>query len=132
MLREVQGRSNDFLIATDGTAMPCKAFTFLLREIPGIDSFKVIQESVAQTRIVLVTSAAYDPGFEQGLVDGFRRRLGGEVRVDIEYAAALSVEKSGKFRYVLSKVDRDALGGLPRRAKPAQTESSALPPVLSA
>ena len=112
--------------------MPCKAFTFLLREIPGIDSFKVIQESVAQTRIVLVTSAAYDPGFEQGLVDGFRRRLGGEVRVDIEYAAALSVEKSGKFRYVLSKVDRDALGGLPRRAKPAQTESSALPPVLSA
>jgi phenylacetate-CoA ligase len=132
MLREVQGRTNDFLVAADGTAMPCKAFTFLLREIPGIDSFKVIQESVAQTRIVLVTSAAYDPGFEQGLVDGFRRRLGGEVRVDIEYAAALSVEKSGKFRYVLSKVDRDALGGLPRRAKPAQAESSALPPVLSA
>ena len=124
MLREVQGRTNDFLIATDGTAMPCKAFTFLLREVPGIDSFKVIQESVARTRIVLVTSAAYDPACEQGLVDGFRRRLGKGVCIDIEYATALAVEKTGKFRYVISKVDMNALGGLPRPAKPVQIEAS--------
>jgi len=113
MLREVQGRSNDFLIATDGTAMPCKAFTFLLREIPGIDSFKVIQESIDHTRVALVTSAAYAPDSAQRLVDGFRRRLGSEVRVEVEYTDALRLEQTGKFRYVTSKVSRPELTTLP-------------------
>jgi phenylacetate-CoA ligase len=131
MLREVQGRTNDFLIAADGTALPCKAFTFLLREVPGIDSFKVIQESVARTRIVLVTSADYDSGSERSLVEGFRHRLGGNVRIDIEYAAALAVEKTGKFRYVLSKVDRETLGGPAWDTGPSQTVSCARPSVWS-
>ena len=113
MLREVQGRSNDFLIATDGAAMPCKAFSFLLREIPGVDSFKVTQESIDHTRIVLVTSVGYASDSAQYLVNGFRRRLGSEVRVEIEYTDALSREKTGKFRDVTSKVSKPELTALP-------------------
>lgn len=104
MIREVQGRTNDFLIATNGTPVPCGAFTYLVRELAGVDSFKVVQESLGHTRISLATGAGFDKAAVPTLVQGFRRRLGEEVRVDVEYVDKIGAEKSGKFRYIVSKV----------------------------
>ena len=35
---------------------------------------------------------------------GFRGRLGGGVKIDVERVAAIAAEASGKFRYVQSRV----------------------------
>ena len=36
------------------------------------------------------------------IVEGFRRRLGAAVQVDVEFVPQIAPEKSGKFRYVVS------------------------------
>jgi phenylacetate-CoA ligase len=75
---------------------------YVLRDLPGIRSFKVIQESRALTRVLLVT----EPVFEQGTVDriiaGFRQRLGPDVSVLVDQVDDIPAEKSGKFRYIIS------------------------------
>jgi phenylacetate-CoA ligase len=108
LLREVQGRTNDFLIATDGTPLPCGAFTYLVRETAGVESFQVVQESLALTRIKLVTDAAFKPEAGDALVRGFRRRLGDSVAIELEQVAEIPTQASGKFRYIMSKVSAPA------------------------
>jgi len=104
MLREIQGRTNDFLIATDGTPLPCGAFTYLVRELPGVEAFKVVQESLALTRIALVAGAGYSNDAPARLQQGFRRRLGPNVQIEVELVDKIPAEKNGKFRYIMSKV----------------------------
>jgi phenylacetate-CoA ligase len=115
MLREIQGRTNDFLIASDGTSVPCGAFTYLVRDIPGVESFKVVQESTSLTRISLVTGLGFETRFIQALVKGFQHRLGDEVQVEVEFVDSIPSEKSGKFRYISSKI---SLNAMPKYANP--------------
>jgi phenylacetate-CoA ligase len=102
LLQDIQGRSTDFVVAADGTVMHGLSLIYVLRDLPGIRSFKVIQESRALTRVLLVT----EPVFEQGTVDriiaGFRQRLGPDVSVLVDQVDDIPAEKSGKFRYIIS------------------------------
>ena len=109
LLREIQGRTNDFLIAVNGTPIPCGAFTYLVRELSGVESFKVVQESLALTRIALAIGSGFDHAAVPALVDGFKRRLGSDVTVEVELVGNIAPEKSGKFRYIVSKVSGPAI-----------------------
>ena len=104
LLREIQGRTNDFLKATNGTPIPCGAFTYLLRSVPGIDSFKIVQETVLSTRLMIVTTHGFEPASLDAVTKGFKLRLGQEVDIEIEYLPEIPREKTGKFRYIVSNV----------------------------
>jgi phenylacetate-CoA ligase len=104
LLAEIQGRSTDFVVAADGTVMHGLALIYILRDLPGLESFKVVQHDLARVSVQLVPGPGYDPGCERQIVEGFRKRLGAQVAVDIERVAAIAAEKSGKFRYIVSHV----------------------------
>lgn len=104
LLREIQGRSNDFIVAADGTHMQSAALTYLLRDLPGIEAFKIVQETLALTRLLLVASPAFDRARVPEIVAGFRRRLGEAVNVEVSFVDAIPAEKSGKYRYIISHV----------------------------
>jgi phenylacetate-CoA ligase len=104
LLREIQGRSTDFLVAQDGTVMHGLALIYILRDLPQISNFKIIQESLNLTRVWLVSEAKLDPETVARIERGFKARLGQAVNIVIEEVAEIPAEKSGKFRYVVSKV----------------------------
>jgi phenylacetate-CoA ligase len=104
VLREVQGRTTDFVVARDGTVMHGLALIYILRDLPGLEAFKIEQESVDHTRVLLVAGQGFDPGVVETIRAGFRARLGEGVRIDAELVPELKPEPSGKFRYVVSRV----------------------------
>jgi phenylacetate-CoA ligase len=105
VLREIQGRTTDFVVAMDGTVMHGLAVIYILRDIPGVESFKIIQESLHRCRILLVTADGFDPAVQEKIITGVRERLGEAVAVEIEIVDEIPAEASGKFRYVVSRVD---------------------------
>jgi phenylacetate-CoA ligase len=105
LLKEIQGRATDFIVAQDGTVLHGLALIYVLRDLPGIKEFKIIQESLEQTRVQLVKDEAFRPDYEQTIEEEYKKRLGSGVRIDIEYVSQIEPEKSGKFRYVISNVD---------------------------
>lgn len=111
MLKEIQGRTTDFVVATDGTVMHGLALVYILRDLPGVESFKVEQMDLQHTNVKLVTGAAFAESSIALIEQGFRRRLGDSVRVTIERVAAIAPEKSGKFRYIVSHVKGASAGG---------------------
>lgn len=104
VLKEVQGRSTDFLIAQDGTVLHGLALIYILRDLPGIASFKITQESLDLTCVDIVRNDQYEASNELAIIEVFKQRLGDDVEVQIGYCSEIKPEKSGKFRYVVSKV----------------------------
>ena len=102
MLREIQGRSTDFLIAADGTVMHGLSLIYILRDLPGIEAFKITQDSRTKIGVEIVEAAGFDLACEAEIIVGFRKRLGAEVVVEVRRVAQIAPEKSGKFRYVVS------------------------------
>jgi phenylacetate-CoA ligase len=106
LIREIQGRTTDFVIARDGTVMHGLALVYVLRDMQGLRGFKIVQESLDLTRVLIVPDDGLAAGAERHIQDAFRARLGDTVTVTVEVVDAIPAEKSGKFRYVQSKVQR--------------------------
>ncbi len=106
LLKEIQGRSTDFLVAQDGTVMHGLALIYILRDLPEIRAFKIIQESLELTRIQVVAERGLTPALTEKIQAGFRARLGQGVDIVVEAVDEIPPEKSGKFRYVISRVDQ--------------------------
>jgi phenylacetate-CoA ligase len=104
VLAEIQGRTTDFVVARDGTIMHGLALIYVVRDVPGVSAFKIVQESLDHTRVLLVLEADFDRHRLADIEQGMRARLGPGVRIDLELVASIPSEASGKFRYVVSKV----------------------------
>lgn len=104
LLEEIQGRSTDFVIAADGTVMHGLALVYILRDQPGVKAFKVVQESIDLTRVFVVTEPPFRPEAKEAIVTGLKQRLGCSVQIDVQITERIPAEKSGKFRYIVSKV----------------------------
>ncbi|MEW5879372.1 MAG: phenylacetate--CoA ligase family protein [Pseudomonadota bacterium] len=104
LLAEVQGRSTDFVVAADGTIMHGLALIYVIRDLPGIERFRIEQLSLQHAVVQLVAGSGFDPSLTARIRDQIRARLGAGVRVDVELVDHIPAERSGKFRYVVSRV----------------------------
>ena len=105
MLKEIQGRATDFVVARDGTVMHGLALIYILRDLPQVAGFKIMQESLDLTRVQVVPGAGFDADTTRHIQRGLAARLGDGVRIEVEQVTEIAPEKSGKYRYVISKVD---------------------------
>jgi len=117
MLKEIQGRTTDFVVAADGTVMHGLALIYILRDLPRIQRFKIVQHSVTHVQVLLQTENGFDMA-QQGpaIVEGFKRRLGEQVTVQVDLCDDLPPDRSGKFRFVVSHVQPQAT--IPSRPTP--------------
>ena len=104
VLKEVQGRSTDFIVARDGTVMHGLALIYIVRDMPGVAGFRIDQESLDLTRVKVMTEPGFPADGDARIRAGMKARLGESVEVVVEHVAQIAAEGSGKFRYVVSKV----------------------------
>ncbi|MHB8493948.1 MAG: phenylacetate--CoA ligase family protein [Casimicrobiaceae bacterium] len=108
LLAEVQGRTTDFVVASDGTIMHGLALIYVIRDLPSIEAFRIVQESTERTRVLVVPGPGFESGLRAQIEAGLRQRLGSSVDVSVELVDSLPPEPSGKFRYVQSRVAQAA------------------------
>ncbi len=104
LLKEIQGRTTDFVVAADGTVLHGLALIYVLRDLEGVDSFKIIQHSLEKTTIQMVKNEQFSDKDLDSIRSTFKQRLGNDVDIEIEFVTDIAKEKSGKFRYVVSHV----------------------------
>ena len=116
ILQEVQGRTTDFVVARDGTIMHGLALIYSVRDLPGVERFKVEQMTLDHTVVHVVASDAFGEAQASQIVRDFKERLGRDVRIEVLRVAQIANERSGKFRYVVSHVKPAATSGSGLRA----------------
>ena len=104
VLDAVVGRQTDFIVAADGRIMHALAVIYVLRAIPGVAQFKLVQHSVDRMEVQVVPDARWNEAASDAIQQGLRTRLGHELRVDLKLLDAIAPEASGKHRYVVSHV----------------------------
>jgi len=105
VLKEIHGRTTDFLIMPDGTLIHSAALAYVMRDIPEIRSFKVIQETLDWTRVLIVYDGDFTERDRERIVAGFHARMGDSVRIEVEQVQHIPPEKSGKYRYCVTKLE---------------------------
>lgn len=105
VLEEVQGRTTDFVVAQNGTVMHGLALIYTVRDLAGVERFKIEQMSLEQTVVKVVAGPAFDAAQEARIVHDFKTRLGASVDIRVDRVESIANEKSGKFRYVVSHVN---------------------------
>jgi phenylacetate-CoA ligase len=109
MIGRIQGRTTDFIVAPDGTILHALSVIYILRELDGVEQFRIRQKAVDRLHIELVRNTRFRPEYETRIREGLRKRLRADIEVGIEYLAALPPERSGKFRHVISEVPMDEI-----------------------
>jgi phenylacetate-CoA ligase len=105
IMKKIRGRTTDFIVSPDGRWQHGLSLIYVLRGIPGVAEFKIIQESLDDVRVLLkVHEALFQEDGEGRIIEGFRKRMGQSINVRIERVDEIEKDASGKYRYVVSKV----------------------------
>jgi phenylacetate-CoA ligase len=104
VLAEVQGRTTDFVQASDGTVMHGLALIYTMRDLPDVRKFRIVQQSVTRIDVEVVAGPKFDALAEARIRRDFNARLGADVDVRITRVDDIAPEPSGKYRYVVSRV----------------------------
>lgn len=105
LLKEIQGRTNDFLTAESGAKVHDVAFAMLLRDMSGMRQFKIVQETLTEVVLYLVVTEQFDKKTNELCIrKAFAHFLGENVKLAIHYVREITPEPSGKYRYVVNRL----------------------------
>jgi phenylacetate-CoA ligase len=108
LLERVEGRSNDSITSPDGRAINSLALIYSVREIEGIERFKITQKTLTSFHVQLVRNPRYSTNSEERIRKGWTQLLRAPVTVTFEYLQELPIDRSGKFRHVVSDLQASA------------------------
>jgi len=104
VLASVAGRTTDFVVRADGTVMHALSLIYVLRALPSINEFKIVQRAVDDLEVLVVAGPSWSERDAGQVVAGLQARLGHSARIDIQRVDTIPPEASGKHRYVVSHV----------------------------
>lgn len=106
IVREIQGRSLDFLYTADGAKIFGGNVANLFKNIPNtVIRAQLVQESMEEIKVFIeVDKKRYQPEHDLLLEEEFRHKFGSNTRIRIIHTEKIDREISGKFRMIKNKV----------------------------
>jgi phenylacetate-CoA ligase len=106
-MEEIRGRTTDFIVTPDGRWQHALSLIYIVRDIGGVEAFKIFQEELDKVTVLLkIRPGLYPKDGNARISQEFRKRMGDEVQVLIREVSEIPRDVSGKHRYVVSKVAR--------------------------
>jgi phenylacetate-CoA ligase len=107
MMKLLQGRAEDFLVATDGRAISPSAFDYpsrFLGNLERIRQFRVIQEARDRLIIQLAVREKLDNQTFERARKEIQKLLGSDMQVEFQVVDKIDKDPSGKLRSVISRL----------------------------
>lgn len=102
LIKKIEGRSFDIIIAPNGNKIAGTFWTLTLRAITGIDSFQIEQTSLKKLLVKIVAQPSYSKSSEQQILKAIKEKCGNEMEIKFIYVDKIPLTKSGKMRFVIS------------------------------
>ena len=108
-IETIEGRVGDIVIMPNGTFLVPNFFTSLFKDFEGVVKFQVIQKDLYNIIIKIVKDDRLNMEYLNNAIKKIKDLGGGELNVDVEFTDSIPPAKSGKYRFVISKVPIDLL-----------------------
>ena len=108
-MEKVTGRTADFLLRPDGSLVAGVSLVErTLTKLSGIQQMQIVQNEIERLQLKIVKGQGYDDATEQQLKSEFRQVFPESVAIEIMHVDKLAQERSDKYRFAISKIERPA------------------------
>jgi len=104
LMKNIVGRTDDLVVASNGRIIVPANFSNIMRGIPGISQFKVIQEKKNLIIVTLVKDRNFSRLTVQRVIKDVKEVVGHDVTVEPIVVEEIKKDQSGKIRAVVSKI----------------------------
>lgn len=104
LMEDVTTKAEDVLTLPDGRLISPSVLTHPFKPLDCIEGSQIVQTTPELVTVRIIPGAAYTQGHTDHLVRELESRLGQGVRIEVEMVDRLETTKSGKFKWVISKV----------------------------
>lgn len=104
LIDDVATKAEDLLTLRDGRLISPSVLTHPFKPLTSIAASQIVQEDLDTVVVRVVPTAQFSAQDERQLIAGLAERLGEAVTVRVERVPELERTRSGKFKWVISKV----------------------------
>ena len=103
----VSTKAEDIIITSEGRWLSPSALTHPFKPFSEISESQIIQERVDSVTVLVVAPDSFWANRVAEFTSGIQARLGASMAVEVTRVSAIPRERSGKLRWVISKVPHD-------------------------
>lgn len=104
LLDRVDGRVLDALRTPDGHMLPGEFFPHMLKDVPGLLRFQVVQETLQRLELSIVRAPSFDASSLDYIRNQVARVMGESVYLDFKFVDDIPLTRSGKLRVTVSRL----------------------------
>ena len=105
LMDDVTTKCESIITLPDGRLISPSVLTHPFKPMHNIKESQIIQDSIDKITVKIVKGVGYTDRDEEKLITAFRERLGGQVRIGIEYVKSIPKTKGGKLKWVVSQIE---------------------------
>ncbi len=106
LAERISGRIEDVVITPGGHWLT--RLDFIFKGLDRVEEAQLVQDSPGELMIRVVRKPGYRNEDEKAILANLRERLGNEMKLTIQYLDRIPRTRSGKFRFVVSRVTLDS------------------------
>ncbi|WP_114238536.1 phenylacetate--CoA ligase family protein [Dyella sp. C9] len=104
LITQVEGRMLDAIRTPDGRILPGMFFPFLLKEVPGVNQYQIVQRQLDRLDVRLVRGKAFTDDSLAMIQHEIRKVLGDSIELHCEFVDTIPLTRSGKTRLTISEL----------------------------
>jgi len=106
LMDQVTTKLEDIIILEDGRMISSSILTHPFKPLDNILKSQIVQTDLRTLDIYLVKGSNYAENDSELLLKGMKERVGGSMNINLKFVADIPNDKSGKFRWVISKLEK--------------------------
>lgn len=108
LIESIQGRDADYVVTPNGQMVSGISLTENFATlVPGVAQIQIVQETVDRFVFRIVRGDDFGPASERRIGELVAERFGPSARFECEYVNTIPREASGKYRFCISRVNRE-------------------------
>jgi phenylacetate-CoA ligase len=97
-------KDEDIVVTPEGKLVSSSVLTHPFKPLESIQESQIIQEEIDLIRVNIVRREEYSKDDSKHLIAALHERVGPRMRIELNFVESIPRTKSGKFRWVISKV----------------------------
>jgi len=104
LMKDVATKDEDIITTKDGRLISSSILTHPFKPMHNVAESQIIQEDRDCIRIKIVKHPTYKDKDTIYLLNEFQKRVGSDMKIEVEFVDSIPRTKAGKFKWVISKV----------------------------
>ena len=104
LLKNIKGRSFDIIVGPNGNRLGGTYWTLLMRSVPGVENFQIVQESISRLSLKIVRGKAFRTSSLDFVLENIHEKCGTGINIYVKYVDEILPTPGGKRRFVISKL----------------------------